>query len=463
MHKCKLTFKDKCCYSSAGIGDAIGYMFITTFIMFFLTTIAGIEPALAGTLTAIGTIWDAVVNPIIGYLSDHCRSKWGRRRPYMFCFCIPLFASMVLLYTAVDMSYTLRVIYYGLMLLAFWTSFTGFFVPFYALGAEYTQNYEERATLRSYASFFNMIGTLFSMAMPTMIVKLLVDSGITTQRAWQLTAIFLAIITVASILITVVASKDKDVCESVKTDETEEKAKFSIKTMLSEYIEVLKLGPMKYLLLTSLFYLIAYAMIMSDCVYLFTYNLGFDGNGVSLAMVVRSLIIIAFIPLINKLVKFSDKRKAQLIILALVMLGLLIVRFADINNMIVLAAFIFITAITTQTYWQIMPAIFYDVCEYDEYVTGNRREGAILSVQGLVEAVASGIGTQIVGLILQFSGFDGSAAEQSQTALGCIFDCTTWIPAIVLLFAGIALYKYPITKEKYNEIVRKLEDRKENR
>ena len=110
-----------------------------------------------------------------------------------------------------------------------------------------------------------------------------------------------------------------------------------------------------------------------------------------------------------------------------------------------------------------MPAIFYDVCEYDEYVTGNRREGAILSVQGLVEAVASGIGTQIVGLILQFSGFDGSAAEQSQTALGCIFDCTTWIPAIVLLFAGIALYKYPITKEKYNEIVRKLEDRKENR
>ncbi|MDO4518402.1 MAG: MFS transporter [Bacillota bacterium] len=208
--------------------------------------------------------------------------------------------------------------------------------------------------------------------------------------------------------------------------------------------------------MASLCYLIAYGMIMADQVYLYTYELGFDGNGISLAMVTRSLIIIAFIPVINRIVKQTDKRKALLAGIAFGIIGLCAMRFADISRVEMLALFIFFAAVTTQIYWQIMPAIFYDLCEYDEFETGNRREGAIVSVQGLVEAFAVGIGSQILGIILQLAGFDGSAQVQSQQALEWVFNCITWIPAIFLFIAGVAVYKYPITKEVYEDIMRKL-------
>ncbi len=467
----KLTFKEKCGYSSAAVGDAVAYMFVTTFIMFFLTTVAGLQPAIAGSLTVIGSIWDALCNPIIGYISDHTRSKWGRRRPFMLWFCIPLFAFMILLYTSVEVSYTLKVIYYGFMVLGFWTSFTGFFVPFYALGAEYTRDYNERTTLRSYASFFNMIGTLFSMAMPTMMVEFFDSMGMTVQRAWQVTAVFLGVITVLSIIITVFASKDKDTCgdfakagcEDEEADVEDSKPEVGISEMFREYLQVLSLRPMRLLLIVSMFYLIAYAIIMSDFIYLLTYNLGFSGKGVSTTMLARSFLIVIFIPVIAKICTITDKRQTQILIIILGGVGLIVMRFLPIDNMLVLGVFLFIAAMTTQTYWQIMPAIFYDVCEYDEYHTGNRREGAIVSVQGLVEALSAGIGAQILGIILQLAGFNGAVDVQDALALEWIYNCTTWVPAIFLAVAGIALFKFPITKSYYSEMIQKLDERKKRK
>ena len=98
----KLTIKGKLGYASAAVGDAACYMFINTFLLFFLTTVAGIEPAAAGTITVIGAFWNALVNPIIGYISDNSATKWGRRRPFIIIMSVPLAASAFLLFTAVD-------------------------------------------------------------------------------------------------------------------------------------------------------------------------------------------------------------------------------------------------------------------------------------------------------------------------------------------------------------------------
>lgn len=449
-----LRTRDKIGYSSAAVGDAVSYMFVTTFILFFLTTVAGLQPAVAGALTAIGAVADAIANPVMGYLSDHAKTKWGRRRPFMLGFCAPLLVVVIMLYTAVDFSYGLKVIYYGFMVIAFWVSFTGFFVPFYALGAEYTNDYDERTSLRAYASFFNMIGTVFSMAMPTLMVDFFGRHGMSTERAWQLTAVFLACITVTSIIITVVNAKKFD------TRVTDASGHASIIDMFREYMEVLKLEPMKWLLFTSLFYLMAYSLIMSDFVYFLTYNQGFSGSSVSLMMLVRCGFCTAFIPVAAWLCKKYGKRTGQLAIIVFGIIGLTLMRFLPVENTIYLVVFIAVAAITTQTYWQIMPSMFYDVCEYDEYKTGNRREGAILSVQGLVEAVAAGLGAQFLGIILQAAGFDGNAAVQAEAALTWIYNCTTWVPAVFLVIAGFALHKFSLTKEEYNRIVGILEERK---
>ena len=92
--------------------------------MFFLTTVAGLEPAAAGTVSAVGAVWNALCNPIAGYISDRVRTRFGRRRPMMVLFSIPMGISMLLLFTAVDFPEPLRPVYYGTMLVLFWTCFT---------------------------------------------------------------------------------------------------------------------------------------------------------------------------------------------------------------------------------------------------------------------------------------------------------------------------------------------------
>ncbi|MDY4959868.1 MAG: MFS transporter, partial [Lentihominibacter sp.] len=125
--------------------------------------------------------------------------------------------------------------------------------------------------------------------------------------------------------------------------------------------------------------------------------------------------------------------------------------------------FIVLIGTATVTYWQVMPAMIYDVCEYDQLETGMQRQGTIVSIQGLVEAISSGIGAQILGLILQFAGFNSDAAAQSAHTMEWIENCTTFIPAIFLFLSCVALWKYPITKKVYEDICRKLEDSKSSR
>ncbi len=456
----KLRLGEKLGYCSAAVGDAIGYSLVTTFLMFYLTTVAGLQPAIAGTLSVLGAVWNATINPIIGYLSDHARTGWGRRRPFMMGFCIPLMFVMIFLFTAVDIPYTLKILYYGFMIIAFWTSFTGFFVPFYALGAEYTKDYEERSSIRAYASFFNMIGTLFSMVMPTMMVEILEKRGLTTAVSWTIMAAVLGIITASSIIITVKASEDKDHTKTLKGEEAKPGEKLSVIKMFREYLQVLNLKPMRWLLVVALFFLIAYAILLSDLVYLFTYYAGMDGSGVSFYMLIRCVLCMVTIPIIARLCRKTDKRKAMLIIFAFSSAGLIAFRFIGITDTAALIIYIFVSSAATSSYWQIMPAVFYDVCEYDEFETGNRREGAILAVQGLVEAAAYGIGSQVLGIILQLAGFDGSAVTQSQNALEWVFNCGTWVPVIFIAVAAFAMYRYPISREVYNEIVEKLKGRK---
>ncbi len=459
----KLTLKDKFGYGSAATGDAVAYMFLNTFLLFFLTTVAGIQPVVAGTITIIGTIWNALMNPIIGYISDNARTKWGRRRPYMVVFCLPLLLGMTLLFTSFQMPYSFKVAYYCVMIIVFWTGYTGFFVPYYALGAEYTNDYSDRTSIRAFASFFNVIGTVFSMVMPTYIVEILERSfGFSDRVSWALTSLLLAVISVISILITVGESKHVDVCceEEIKEESHAKAGGLALGRMFREYFDVMKLKPMKWLLLSSCFYLVAFTIAMTDLVYLMTYNCGFSGTGVSLGMLCRSAGIGLCIPVYTKLCKILDKRSVHLAVIGLVSVGLLLIRMVNSGSILELVLVIGFLAIMSQSYWQTMPATFYDLCEYDEYYTGKRREGAILSVQGLVEAIASGIGSQLLGVILQISGFDGAVSEQSELALEWVFNCSTVVPVVFLVLSAITFMKFPITKKYYNNIINELERRK---
>lgn len=451
---------DKIGYGVASTGDSIAYTFIGTFLMFFLTTVAKIDPATAGVISAVGAVWNAIFNPLMGYFSDQINTRFGKRRPLMLAFSIPLALSFFLLYTVVPLPEKAMPVYYGLTLMLFWTSYTGFFVPYLALGAEYTEDYDERTVLRLYASFFNMTGNIICMFAPTLLVDFLTSVGISTNHAWSLTAALLGVISMLSILITVyfAESKDKPRSKFDYNNRVSKNKKFRLLNIFREYLSVAALKPMRYLIIASVASLICYAMLMSDMLYFLTYNLKFSPRMISLMLLIRPLIAVAFIPLVGKVALKIDKRATIILFYSIGAALMIALRITGIKSIFSISLYLLALMLCTCIYWQLMPAIYYDICDYDRLYNGKSRQGTIVSFQGLIEAVAVGIGSLILGTLLKASGFNGSSKVQSTVALDRIESCTTFIPVIFLLVAAVSIYLYPITKKVHADILDRLEE-----
>ena len=453
MKTTKTTLTEKIGYSVASLGDSSYYGFISVFLLFFLTTIAGISPAVAGTISAIGALWNAIFNPIMGYVADRVFTRFGRRRPVIFAFALPMVITSFLLFTNINLPDGIKPIYYGIMLMIYWSCYTGFFVPYLALGAEYTSDYDDRTVLRLFSSFFNMIGTLFSMVIPNLIVSFFQNQGMTPSQSWAMTGLVLGLVAATSVLLTVATSKKKD--PPCKKPEDFEKIPLqkAIVDIFREYISVAKLQPMRYLIVANLCGLIIFTMLMSNVNYYFIYVKGLSSVEASSWLLLRCFIGIGLIPLSAKLLLKFDKRETLIGYYIIGAIGLIILRFVSLPLAMELGLYMLFLSVCTSVYWQIMPGIFYDMCEYDRVKNGKMRTATIVSFQGLVEALAAGIGGQLLGLILDAGGFDGAAAVQSETAITWIANSATLIPVGFVVVSCIALYKYPINKKVYEELL----------
>ena len=455
----RLTVKEKLGYASASTGDAIAYTASGTFLMFFLTTVAGIAPETAGVITAIGAVWNAVMNPIIGHYANQVRTRFGKRRPLMFVFSLILALAFFLVFTNVHLGATLKPIYYGFMLMLYWTGYTGFFVPYLALGADYTSNYDDRTTLRLYASFFNMAGSMISMILPTIFVSFLESSGLSTERAWSVAGLVLGIISAGSVLITVAACKKKDPPCQASDGASAISGGFHPIKILSEYVSVLNLHPVKYLVAASVLSLTGYAMLMAAMMYVFTYNLGFSSSQSSALLMVRAILGTLMIPVTGALARRIDKKWTLVLAYTLGILILVALRFTGISGIPSIAAYIIGVMLLTSVYWQLIPSMYYDICEYDLWQTGLERQATIVSLQGLVEAIAIGLGALILGVVLGAAGFQDDLAVQSETALRWILNCTTLIPVAFYLVAMVIIAKHPLGRKEYQKILDELSKR----
>ena len=146
-----------------GIGDLGGNLFFTMigfYLLYYLTDIAGLAPALAGTVLMIGKIWDAVTDPATGYLSDRTRSRWGRRRPYMFTGSVIALVVMGLMFTNPGLANQQSMfIYFTFMFCLLNTAYTLVNIPYAALLPELSQDFDQRTVLTGYRMSFAVLGT----------------------------------------------------------------------------------------------------------------------------------------------------------------------------------------------------------------------------------------------------------------------------------------------------------------
>jgi oligogalacturonide transporter len=144
--------------------------------MYYLVAVVGMNPLLAGLIPGLGKIWDAVSDPLMGYLSDRTSSRFGRRRVWFLAGIVPIFLSVSLIWLPVRLSSDLGLFaYYFLAYIFFYTVSTMVLVPYGALSAEMAREFKDRNKLTGFRMLFSMVAALLSGTVPQMIINALPD------------------------------------------------------------------------------------------------------------------------------------------------------------------------------------------------------------------------------------------------------------------------------------------------
>lgn len=457
----RLSLKDKLSYGVGAVCDNTMYMLAGTYLLLFLTTVAGVSPAIAGTISAIGSIWEALCAPVVGFKSDNAVTRFGKRKPFMLAAVIPVIVITTMLFTTIDASPTVKVIYYTIMVIGYWTCFSSFFVPYLTWGSEITDDYNDRTVLRSFAYIFNQVGMCVGMVLPPIIIKYFISAGKTTQQAWQIAAFIAGFLGAAALFTSAVSIKKDDVKNFVKPPK-KKKQKSMVKTMagvFKEYLQIIKLKPILVIIGASLAYLIANITFSSDRVFFMKFNMGLGESTISAVLLMITLASVATVPFISKLATKFEKKTVFAQVIGTCGAVMIATRFIGVDSFPMLIFVCILYAIANACYWQLMPSMIYDVCEVEELISGEKHSGAVISLQALSESLSIAAGVQMLGIILEMAGFNNEAAMQTELALTWVENSFVVIPGLAMVAVAVIMKFYPMTKDVFDRVKAALEKR----
>ncbi|MGN1333560.1 MAG: MFS transporter [Anaerovoracaceae bacterium] len=457
----KLKFSTKLSYGIGGICDNAMYMLAGTYLLLFLTTVAGVSPAAAGTISAVGSVWEALCAPVIGFKSDGAVTRYGRRKPFLLGAAFPVAIVTSLLFTAIDASPAVKVIYYVIMVIIFWTCFSSFFVPYLAWGSDITSDYNERTVLRSFSYVFNQVGMCIGMVLPGIVVDYCMNQGRSPEQSWQTVGIMTGICGASALLICAFTIKTDDKKDFVKPPKKKKEPLYKIlPAMMREYWEILKLKPIRTIIGASLTYLIANITFSSDRVFFMKYNLGMEDKEISAMLMVITIAGVCSVPFITKLAVKLEKKKVFMLGIGICGVLMMASRFVGVDGKLGLGAVCLFYAFANACYWQLMPSMLYDVCEVEELISGEKRSGAVISLQALSESLSIAVGVQMLGIILEMSGFNSELTTQTDLALTWVENAFAFIPGAAMVLMALIISRYPVDKAVFSRVIDTLDRRK---
>ena len=327
-----------------------------------------------------------------------------------------------------------------------------------AWGSELTSDYHERTVLRTYVYIFNQVGMLIGMVLPMIIVDYLMNLGKTQAQSWQSVGMLVGGCSSVALLICALTIKSTDEPNFKKDVNKVNKISFEkIGNMFSEYLQILCLRPIKFLIGASVLYLIANTIFSSGRIYYFTYNLGLSGAQVSFTMLLITICGIVMAPFIASIAGKTDKKMVFTIGIAVT--GALMIAFwiIGVPSFTVVCVLCIVYAIGATCYWQLMPSMIYDLCEVEELISGEPHSGAVISLQALSESASVAVGLQILGIILEKAQFNSEALVQPELALTWVNNCFTLIPGILMVAVVGIMIKYPINQKSFNHVLETVE------
>eukprot|EP00002_Diphylleia_rotans_P028701 TRINITY_DN5796_c0_g2_i1.p1 TRINITY_DN5796_c0_g2~~TRINITY_DN5796_c0_g2_i1.p1 ORF type:complete len:643 (+),score=138.44 TRINITY_DN5796_c0_g2_i1:242-1930(+) len=441
----------------------------------FLLEVAELSPYYVGAILLVSKFWDAVNDPMIGHLSDHTQSRWGRRRSWLLYSTIPLAASWLMLWWVPPVSYNLLGVYYLVGLLLFETFSSGITIPHNCLMAELASGHDDATSLSQYRYF----GAILAGTIASMTHSYLLDIVDNERDAYLMSSFIWSAVSIPPILITVFYVREKNKkAQSCKcsglADVWQEPTAANSATGQSRTFFLLTRF---YYGLREIFkykaYLIATFMCMSTLALEFVasnqvlyikYVLKESRSIVFWVILFQTIGRLLAVPMWTRVSYRIGKKRTILV----GMWALVLVQ----------SAFFFLGEKDTIAFYILTPlrgacgvcpvliifSMVSDVVDMDELQHGQRREGIFYSFLIFFQKLSISAALSVSSFVLGAAGYEaperGEEDNQPDSVLLALRMMSSFVPAFIIAVGALAGHFYPITREVHAQIISDLEEKR---
>ena len=452
-----------------GVGMLANQMFPAALGVFMVILLAGFgfDPWMVGFLTFAPRLFDFIIDPIMGFITDNTRSRWGRRRHYVFIGALIMGISFLLMWQIFkENGVHFNFFYFLGFKLCLYLGLTIFSVPFVAMGYEMSEDFHERTQIMAIAQW---IGQWAWVIVPWFWI-IMYDKSLfeNPEVATRQLAIWVGIPCMIFAMVPAFFITSKSTL-----DETSFKS-LSIrniggifKDLIHEFKEAFKIKDFRKLCFSTFFTFNAFNTVAQFTFFIIVYYL-FNGSkeqgGIWAAVfgsggaLVTTFIVI---PVVAQMAKKIGKKKAFLISQSISIFGYILLFFLFIPG----NPYMFLIAIPFFSFgigglFTTMMSMTADVCDLDELNYGQRREGIFGAIYWWVVKFGFAVAGLLSYMILDLIKFDGNLDTQTPDTIFWLRFCFSAIPITGTLIAIIYMWNYGLTEERIKEIQAELAKRK---
>ena len=464
---------EKLAWASGGIAENLAMNVFPSLSFNIFQIGMGISPVVISIATSASKFIEGFSDTFFGNLSDNTRTKWGRRRPWIFGGAIILALAFMAIWFTPRNAGTFQMVYFIGIVSIFYIVMAIWQMPYGALGLELEEDYTERTKLQTYKSIFSyVIGILIASAYLICQMDFMKGSGNEVDGARNLGLIVGALIIIFGIIPSIFC-REKNM---VRT-QSQKKDPFwpSLVVTFKSKPFLLLMGALFFVYVALFFMLpllgyISMYHVCSDGIHsIFNWSwhhpltFSFEDSFVThkelaghigvYTAILQPATQILMVIIVNRIAKFFDKRTLLIIGSSIAILGYVSSWFLFTPTAPFLAVFPpVIINMGLAMCWPLIGAFTADICDYDEYENGSRREGMFTAVSGFLIKLAIALVSIIAGYVLVLVGIDGANPIVSVADLDLVRRMYVIIPTISMILTIVLIWRYPLSKAKVQEI-----------
>ncbi|NNC22824.1 MFS transporter [Salinisphaera sp. USBA-960] len=417
-----------------GMGDAANNMSFAAVVMYlsyFYTNIYGISPAAVGTIFIAMRAIDAITDPIMGMIADRTYSRWGRFRPYLLWFPLPLTVSCILMFTTPDWGNTAKVAYaagtYGVMSLLY----TAVNIPYCSLGNVITDNNQERVSCQSYR--FVMVGVVY-IFLTTCVLPLtqLIGQG-DDAMGFQITMALVSVVALGMFMFCFANVRERIV------PSYEQRRSF-----VASLAGVARNRQWLIILAITFFEALQFFMRQGATIYYAQYVMGLGTALISVFMTTGVVASILGTATSGFYTQWMQKKWVFFYSSLLLAAFSVALYFATGTNAVFVGVLFFILNYMHGIGAPISWAMMSDADDYGEWQSGEKNTGTTIAGNLFFLKMGLAASGGITGYLLSLGGYQADAAQQGEAAIFVIVLLLTLIPALVNLLLAAAIWAFGV-------------------